>query len=138
MARRNPSRGYKRIQASCSRSADESAPRLSAGSSNGSASLPRLFETLTSAGGNSCSPRVEDDGLRLLHVDCAISLRRIYVFFVIEVNTRYVHILGVTSHADGPSTTQRARNLLADLSERAAKLSSLVGDPRRPIHRAGI
>ena len=39
------------------------------------------------------------------HVDCALSLRRIYVFFVIEVNTRYVHVLGVTSNPDGPWTT---------------------------------
>jgi putative transposase len=32
------------------------------------------------------------------HVDCAVTLKRIYVFFVLEVRSRYVHILGATSH----------------------------------------
>jgi putative transposase len=32
------------------------------------------------------------------HVDCAITLKRIYIFFALEVDRRYVHILGTTSH----------------------------------------
>ena len=43
------------------------------------------------------------------HVDSAITQKRIYVFFALEVRSRYVHILGTTSHPNGAWTTQQAR-----------------------------
>jgi putative transposase len=63
-----------------------------------------------------------------LHVDCAVTLKRIYVFFALEVGRRYVHILGATSHPTGAWTTQQARNLLMDLDERELAFRFLVRD----------
>jgi transposase InsO family protein len=62
------------------------------------------------------------------HVDCAVTLHRLYCFFVIEAGSRYVHILGVTTNPDGPWTTQQIRNLLTDLGDRAADFRFLVRD----------
>ncbi|MGW7007339.1 integrase core domain-containing protein [Streptomyces sp. NPDC054933] len=62
------------------------------------------------------------------HVDCAVTLRRLYVFFAMEVSTRYVHLLGVTDHSDGPWTTQQVRNHLMDLGDRAPECTFLVPD----------
>ena len=62
------------------------------------------------------------------HVDGALTLKRIYVFFALEVRNRYLHILGITSHPTGAWTTQQARNLLIDLDDSAAALRFIVRD----------
>ncbi|MCA1705175.1 MAG: hypothetical protein LC808_18720 [Actinobacteria bacterium] len=62
------------------------------------------------------------------HVDCAVTLQRVYVFFVLEVPSRSVHLLGATTNPDGRWTTQQVRNLVMDLGDRVTQFRFLVRD----------
>jgi putative transposase len=68
-------------------------------------------------------------------VDCAVTVQRLYCFFVIETGSRYVHIPGVTAHPDRPRATQQIRDLLMDLGDRAADSRFLVRDRTAQLTR---
>ena len=61
------------------------------------------------------------------HVD-TVFLRRLYVLFFIEHDSRRVHLAGITGHPAGEWVTQQARNLLMNLEQHADSLKFLIRD----------
>ena len=68
------------------------------------------------------------------HVDCAVTLKRIYGFFALELRSRYVHILGTPTNNTAAYTREHARNLANGPRRPCRHLPIPRPRPRRPIH----
>jgi putative transposase len=135
LATENPRWGYQRIRGEllrlgCQVSGSSIARVLRA---NGLQPAPRLASTTwrsflrrQAAGIVACD---------FLTVD-TVFLQRLYVLFFIQLDTRRVHLAGVTANPTGTWVTQQARNLAATLDEDATAVRFLLRDRDSKFTRA--
>jgi putative transposase len=70
------------------------------------------------------------------HVHCALTLSRLYVAFVIELQTRRLQLLGITRQPAGQWATQLARNLASSCVVAVAVTPSSASTVRSPDRSA--
>jgi len=63
-------------------------------------------------------------------------LQRLYVLFLIELDTRRVHLAGVTAYPNGTWVSQQARNLLLILGERERQVRFVLRDHDANLFRS--
>jgi putative transposase len=59
------------------------------------------------------------------HID-TVTLKRLYVAFIIEINTRRIHLLGITQHPTADWVAQVDRALASDLEETGHQFRHLI------------
>jgi putative transposase len=127
MARENPRWGYVRIVGECRKLG----VRVSA------TSVRRIFRRYRLGpaprrGGPAWTTFLRAQASGMLACDFlaveTIGLTRLYVFLIVELERRRVHLAGITAHPTGEWLAQAARNLLMDLDDRAARFRFLIRD----------
>jgi hypothetical protein len=96
--------------------------------------LWRRAGTPTRPGGSSCAQTSTILACDLFPVDCEVTLRWISVFFVLEVASRSVHLLGATTKPGGRWSTQQLRNFIMDLGDRITQFRFPRRRPAPSVH----
>jgi putative transposase len=127
LARENPGWGYRRIQGELV----GLVIRIAAST---------VWTILRDAGIEPAPRRLESSWAEFLHRQAAsilecdfltvdtVFLKRFYILFVIELQSRRVHLAGVTANPDGAWVTQQARNLLMRLDDEGVRARFLIRD----------
>jgi hypothetical protein len=126
-ARENPTWGYRRIHGELARTGVVLAP-----SSVWAILCRHGIEPSPRRSGPSWSEFLHAPATTMLacdffHVDTVL-LRRIYVLFFIEIDSRKVYVAGITANPVGEWVTQQARNLSFILAEQTRMTKFLIRD----------
>jgi putative transposase len=127
LARENPRWGYVRIVGEC----------RNLGVQVSATSVRRMLRRhglgpAPRRGGATWSQFLRGQASGLLATDLftveTVGLTRLYVLFVVEVQSRAVRLVGITAHPTGGWVAQQARNLLMDLDEQTQRFRYLIRD----------